>query len=97
MSYQRWPKGSWMHLTSAETLRALMRQRGMSMSRLARYSGCSKSFISHLCSERKKTCTPRLAARIAESLSVPTEILFELRPSTDSGYIANRGGRVGAA
>lgn len=90
MTYKRWPKGSWMNLTSAETLRALMRQRGMSMARLARYSGCSKSFISHLCAERKKTCTPQLAVRIAEALSVPTEILFELRSSADSGYNTHR-------
>ncbi|QCW22229.1 helix-turn-helix DNA-binding domain protein [Gordonia phage ThankyouJordi] len=79
-----------MRLTSAETLRALMRQKGMSMARLARYSGCSKSFIGHLCSERKRTCTPQLASRIAEALSVPTEILFELKASADGGCSTHR-------
>lgn len=83
-SYKRWPKGSWMRLTSGDTLRALMRQRNFSMERLGRYSGCSKSFISHLCSEHKTTCTPQLAERIAEALEVPIEILFVLNESADS-------------
>lgn len=80
-SYTRWPKGSWMKLTSADTLKALMAQRGLSMSRLARYAGCSKSFIAHLCVGRKSTCTPQLAQRIAEALEVPLEILFVLNES----------------
>lgn len=79
--YRRWPKGSWMKLTSAATLRALMDQRGFSMSRLGRYAGCSKSFIAHLCSGRKTTCTPQLAERIAEALEVPLDILFVLNES----------------
>ena len=73
---RRWPKGTWMKLTSADTLRALMAQRGFSYEQMARYSGCSKSFISHLIAGRKTTCTPKLAERIAEALSVPQEILF---------------------
>lgn len=84
-SYTRWPRGSWMRLTSADTLRALMKQRNFSMERLGRYSGCSKSFIHHLCSGRKGTCTPQLAERIAEALEVPIEILFVLHASTGSG------------
>lgn len=79
--YRRWPKESWMKLTSAATLRALMDQRGFSMSRLGRYAGCSKSFIAHLCSGRKTTCTPQLAERIAEALEVPLDILFVLNES----------------
>ncbi|QCG77628.1 helix-turn-helix DNA binding domain protein [Gordonia phage Fairfaxidum] len=84
-SYKRWPKGSWMRLTSADTLKALMRQRNFSMERLGRYSGCSKSFISHLCAGRKSTCTPQLAARIAEALEVPLELLFVFNESADCG------------
>lgn len=74
-----------MRLTSAATLKALMDQRGFSYERLARYAGCSKSFISHLVRERKKTCTEELGRRIAEALSVPTEILFVRESSADSG------------
>ncbi len=65
-----------MKLTSRDTLRALMAQRGMGMGTLARYVGCSKGFISHLLSGRRGTCTPLLADRIAEALSVPLSILF---------------------
>ncbi|UVF60552.1 helix-turn-helix DNA binding domain protein [Gordonia phage PCoral7] len=74
-----------MRLTSAETLKALMRQRNFSMERLGRYSGCSKSFISHLCAGRKSTCTPQLATRIAEALEVPLELLFVFNESADCG------------
>jgi len=60
-------------------------RRDFSMARLARYSGCSKSFISHLLAGRKTTCTPELAQRIAEALEVPVTLLFEPRQSADSG------------
>lgn len=82
---KRWPRGTWMRLQSSDTLRALMGQKGFSMERLARYSGCSKSFISHLTADRKKTCTPELAGRIAEALEVPLEILFMPSVSADRG------------
>lgn len=84
-STTRWPKGTWMRLTSPDTLRALIRQRGFSYEQLARYAGCSKSFVSHLTSGRKTTCTPRLAVRIAEALAVPTEIIFVAAASAGSG------------
>lgn len=76
MAYTRWPKGTWMRLQSAETLRALMRQRGFSMSGLARYAGCSKTFIHGLSHGDKRSCTTKLAERIAEALDVPLELLF---------------------
>jgi transcriptional regulator with XRE-family HTH domain len=75
-SRKRWPKGTWMRLTSATTLKALLDQRGMSLGRLARYSGCDKSFISHLTAGRRRSCTPALAERIAEALEVPLSLLF---------------------
>lgn len=74
-----------MRLTSTETLQALMRQRGFSMARLARYGGCSKGFISHLCAGRKRTCTVQLAEHLAEALDVPLEILFVPSVSADNG------------
>lgn len=86
-SRRRWPKGTWMRLTSPDTLRALMAQRGLSYETLARYAGCSKSFISHLTSGRKNTCTPQLAERIAEALQVPLAIIFVPSASAVSGQI----------
>ena len=84
---RRWPKGTWMKLQSPDLLRSLMEdeRRNFSMARLARYSGCSKSFISHLVAGRKSTCTPDLAHRIAEALDVPTELLFVANESADGG------------
>ena len=75
-SRRRWPKGTWMKLTSPDTLRALIAQRGFSYERLARYSGVSKSFVSHLTAGRKSTCKPETAENIAEALDVPLSVLF---------------------
>lgn len=85
-----WPKGTWMRLTSPDTLRALINQRQFSYEQLARYAGCSKSFVSHLTSGRKNTCTPRLAERIAEALSVPRELIFVQSASAVSGRSVTR-------
>lgn len=85
MTHRRWPKGTWMRLTSTDTLQALMKQRDFSMARLARYAGCSKGFISHLCAGRKRTCTAQLAENLAEALDVPIEILFTSLTSANSG------------
>lgn len=78
-----------MKLQSADLLRSLMEddRRDFSMARLARYAGCSKSFISHLLAGRKTTCTPELAERIAEALDVPVTLLFEPNASADCGQI----------
>lgn len=74
-----------MRLASQDTLRALMKQRDFSLARLARYAGCSKSFIHQLTDGTKKTCTAQLGSRIAEALEVPVEILFVVETSADSG------------
>ena len=78
-----------MRLQSADTLRALMVQRGFSLDRMARYSGCSKGFISHLLAGRKTTCTPELALRIAEAIDVPLDLLFVSSLSAPSRRNAN--------
>lgn len=80
---RRWPKGTWMRLQSGEILRAFMRKRGISERTLARYAGCSRAMIGHLLHERKTTCTPQLAERIAEALSTPLEALFTPRMSSE--------------
>lgn len=81
---RRWPKGTWMKLQSGEILRAFMRQRGISERTLARYAGCSRAMISHLLHGRKTTCTPELAVKITEALTVPLEALFMPRMSATS-------------
>jgi transcriptional regulator with XRE-family HTH domain len=82
---KRWPQGAWMKLTSPDTLKALMDQRGFSYERLARYAGCSKSFVSHLVKGRKHSCSPLLAENIAEALEVPLALLFVPFESAGSG------------
>jgi transcriptional regulator with XRE-family HTH domain len=94
--HRRLPKGAWVKLTSADTLRALMAQRNFSMARLARYADCSKSFISHLTSGRKTTCSGPLAERIAEALDVPLGLLFVAGESADSGRSITRRETVAA-
>jgi transcriptional regulator with XRE-family HTH domain len=73
-----------MRLRSPDTMRALMAQYNMSLGLLADYASCSKGFISHLLAGRRSSCTPLLAERIARSLHVPVEVLFEPRMSTGS-------------
>jgi transcriptional regulator with XRE-family HTH domain len=58
-----------------------MEQYNFSLGRLARYADCSKGFISHLLAGRRSSCTPELAARIAEALNVPLEVLFDAKAS----------------
>jgi transcriptional regulator with XRE-family HTH domain len=60
-----------------------MGQYHMSLGTLADYANCSKGFISHLLSGRRSSCTPLLAERIARSLHVPVEVLFEPKQSTN--------------
>lgn len=73
-----------MRLHSGDTLKALMKQKGIGLDRLSRSVGCSRGFISHLTSGRRRSCLPKTATRIAETLDVPLEILFEVHESTTS-------------
>lgn len=89
---KRYPRGTWMKLSSPELLRATMARRNISMSTLARYAGCSKSMIGHLCKGAdggKTSCSPDLAERIAEALDVPRELLFVERVSTRRSHVAH--------
>lgn len=81
-----------MRVQSGETLRALMNQKNFSTARLGRYTDCSKSFIHRLCTGEKRSCSPKLAERIAEALDVPIGLLFVLEVSPDVGQNIN--GRV---
>ncbi|MFC9768410.1 XRE family transcriptional regulator [Rhodococcus jostii] len=73
-----------------------MKQDKFSLARLAMYGGCSKSFISHLLSERRTSCTPELAERLAMALRVPCEVLFEPKSSPTGGATVNRVRKVSA-
>ncbi|OBK92609.1 hypothetical protein A5646_03260 [Mycobacterium sp. 1245499.0] len=73
-----------MRLHSGDTLKALMKQKGIGLDRLSRSVGCTRGFISHLTSGRRTSCKPITAQRIAETLDVPLEILFAVHESTSS-------------
>lgn len=75
-----------MRLQSGDTLKALIRQRGLNQSRLAAAAGCSPSFINALCARTKTSCTEGLAARIAEVLEVPVGVLFVPTESRNTVY-----------
>lgn len=76
-----------MKLRSKEILIAFMDDKDFSTKRLAIYSECSKSMIGHLRSGHKKSCTDKLAYRIAEALDVPWAALFDA--STSAGCVDN--------
>lgn len=85
----RFPKGTWMKLVAPSTLRGMMDRRGLSISTTARYAGCSKSFIGHLLTGRKTTCTPALAVRIAGALGLPVDVLFLPSTSVTNRHTVN--------
>jgi hypothetical protein len=83
--YRRRPKGTWMKLRSAALLRAVVGpepDKKMSARQLARTVDCSPGFIDHLLAQRRTSCKPSTADRIAQALGVPTEFLFEERLSS---------------
>ena len=81
---KRWPKGTWMRLTSGKILRGLMDAKRLSNADVAAHARVGRTFISALVNERRTSCTPVVAERIAERLEVPLEVLFVARPSADS-------------
>ena len=85
-----WPKGTWMKLRSKEILIAYMDDKRFSTGRLAQYAGFSRSFIGHLRSGYKTSCSPDLAEAISEALAVPRIALFDERTATGSGSNSQR-------
>lgn len=96
MVKRRWPKGTWMKLTSGKILRGLMDQRGVSNADVARAAGCQRTFISALVTGRKNSCRPETAERIAQFFAVPLEILFVPSVSAASGRDIKTQGRNAA-
>jgi len=88
---KRWPRGTYMRLIDKARLAAFVgdprkdHAKKISGRRLARAVGVHPSYIDHLISGRCRTAKPVTAARIAEVLDVPLELLFEPRiPRTAS-------------
>lgn len=82
---KRWPKGTWMRLRSGKLLRGLMDTHNVSNAEVAIAAGCGRTFISALVNERRNSCTPDKAERIALFLRVPVELLFDPKQSAASG------------
>ena len=83
-------RGKWMNLNSTLILKELLKQRDFSQERLARYAGCTPSFISQLVNGSKKSCSRELAEDISEALNVPWQALFVESDSTDGRSIRKR-------
>lgn len=82
---RRWPKGTWMRLNSGALLRELMNTKQLSNADVAVHARVGRTFISALVNERRTSCTPNVAERIAERLEVPVTVLFTPRTSAVSG------------
>lgn len=91
------PKGTWMNLTSLVILKELMKSKGFDQAKLARYAGCSQSFISQLVNGHKSSCSQELASDISEALGVPTAVLFMPSESTDGRSFRKRQTRKAVA
>ena len=83
--HKRWPKGTWMRLTSGKILRGLMDAKHLSNADVALSAKVGRTFISALVNERRTSCKPAVAERIAERLEVPLEVLFVPKASAVSG------------
>lgn len=86
-----WPKGTWMKLTSKDTLRSLIKQRSLSYGDIADTVDCHRSMISQLTNGHRTSCTPQLAKKIAICLNVPIEVLFVEQASAASGRSVTAG------
>ena len=91
---KRWPKGTWMRLKSGNLLRELMNTKRLSNADVGMSAGVGRTFISALVNERRTSCTPAVAQRIAERLEVPLEVLFDPRTSAASGQNARSGAKA---
>jgi len=63
-----------------------MDTKNLSNADVALAAGCGRTFISALVNERKTSCTPLKAERIALYLGVPLEVIFEPKASAASGH-----------
>lgn len=82
-----------MKLISKETLRALIKQKGLSYRDIGDMVGVHRSMIGQLVGGQRSSCKPDTAEKIAICLGVPREVLFALQASAASG----RNGKAQAA
>lgn len=87
---RRYPKGTWMKLTSGAILRAFMDERKVSNLDVGLAAGVQRTFISALVNERRTSCTPAVAQRIERFLGVPEGVIFVPRASTTGGSSSQR-------
>lgn len=74
-----------MRLTSGKILRGQMDVKHLSNADVALSAGVGRTFISALVNERRTSCSPQVAERIAERLEVTLEVLFVPKASAASG------------
>jgi plasmid maintenance system antidote protein VapI len=79
-----------MRLTSGKILRGLMDTKRLSNADVAIAAGVGRTFVSALVNERRTSCTPKVAVRIAERLEVPLEVLFVPKGSAVSSSYNKR-------
>lgn len=89
---KRWPKGTYMRITNLEHFRNFIVMKEdvealragksipkhkMPQRKLADSARVDPSFINHLSSGRRKSCSPAVAMRICEALNLPLSLLFD--------------------
>lgn len=82
-----------MRLVSPQRLRSFVgpeADKKMSGRKLARYADVHPSFVDHLLSGRRRSCTPKVAQRFAEALEVPLDVLFVPTVPSSTGPIAKQ-------
>lgn len=101
-----WPKGTYMKVSKDRLRVYLLDQDDMkniyagredkvdagkmSQRLLAEKAGVDPSFINHLTSGRRNSCTPERAERIAEALGVPVRALFDVLMTNATSQTARR-------
>lgn len=66
----------------AALLRQLLRSQGLTVRDAASEAGCSKSYVSALANGTRTACSPYLADRLARTLGVRVDVLFD-PPASD--------------
>lgn len=101
-----WPKGTYMRISQDRLRAYVLTKgdmdlinsgradrvdnRKISQRLLAERAQVAPSFINHLTSGRKRSCTPEVAERIAEALEVPIRALFDPEVSSTTRQPINR-------
>lgn len=79
-----------MQVKDATRLRQAITDAGMSYTQVGAYAGCSRGFVSQLVNGHRNSCTPWVAAAIAEAVGRPIDSLFTTRASRRATGTARR-------